>query len=176
VLRPSHFSANLPRPAGVAALQERQRRLRSRAMEDTWSRRDLPVLDAAVRLVDEGAVSGWEPEVSDIAAKCGLPEQEIATALQAFNGEFLELGTSMGPVSGWWVKRVATSARRAVGQWPTGESLITQLVHGIGEAAEKEMDPDRRQRLRRLASELGGMAKAIAVNVASQVLEHQIPH
>jgi hypothetical protein len=62
------------------------RRLRSRFMEDTWVRRELPMLNAVVSLVDEGAVAGVEPEVSDIASRCGLTEEEVATSLLALRG------------------------------------------------------------------------------------------
>jgi hypothetical protein len=50
------------------------------------------------------------------------------------------------------------------------ESLIEPLAAGIAEAADQEADPERKRRLAVVARELGGMAKAIAVNVASQML------
>ena len=37
--------------------------------------------------------------------------------------------------------RVA-EAGRAVGQWPTGESLIIQFVERLGAAVEREADPE----------------------------------
>lgn len=99
---------------------------------------------------------------------------DVAAALQALNGEFLELGTPMGGPRVWFVSSVTGEARRKAGQWPTGESLIEHLAAGIAEAAEREADPERKQRLRAVARELGGMAKTVAVNVASQILGHQV--
>jgi hypothetical protein len=69
-----------------------------------------------------------------------------------------------------------TCAWRAVGQWPTGESLIERLAAGIAEAAETEPDPERKRTFKMVARELGGMTKAIAVNVASQLNGHQVVH
>lgn len=44
------------------------------------------------------------------------------------------------------------------------------------QAVEKEADPERRRRLLAVARELGGAAKSIAINVASEILEHRLPH
>lgn len=71
---------------------------------------------------------------------------------------------------------VTAEARRVVGQWPTGESLVDQLAAGIEHAAEKEADPEQRRRLLAVARGLGGAAKTIAINVASEILEHRLPH
>jgi hypothetical protein len=58
-----------------------------------------------------------------------------------------------------------------VGQWPTAESLIGQLVEGLDAAAGREDDPERRGRLRQTASLLGGAARDIAVDVMARVIE-----
>jgi hypothetical protein len=71
---------------------------------------------------------------------------------------------------------VTPEARRAVGQWPTGGSLIERLAMGISQAAEHEKDPEQKRRLLSVAHELGGAVKAIAINVASEILEHRLPH
>jgi hypothetical protein len=139
-------------------------------MDDTWAERDLPVLDAVVSLLDEGAAAGVMPEVTDIAARSGLGEAEVAAALQALKGKFLDLELTMGSISAWWVTGVTPDARRVVGQWPTGESLIVRLAGGIAEAAEREADPERKKTLRVVAREPGGMAKAVAVDVTSNAL------
>ena len=72
--------------------------------------------------------------------------------------------------------RVTTAARRAVGQWPTAEGIIERLAAGITPAAERESDPEQKRRVLTVARELGGAAKAIAVNVASEILERRLPH
>jgi DNA-binding GntR family transcriptional regulator len=82
----------------------------------------------------------------------------------------------MGGPAGWFVTSITPAARREVGQWPTGQSLVERLAGGIAEAAEREADPEQKRRLRDVASELRGAAKAIAINVASEMLGYWVPH
>jgi hypothetical protein len=58
-----------------------------------------------------------------------------------------------------------------VGQWPTGESLVNQLVDGLDAAAEHETDPQRKSRLRQAAALLGGAARDVVVDIAAKVVE-----
>ncbi len=67
-------------------------------------------------------------------------------------------------------------ARRSVGQWPTGENLIGRLTAGLAQAAEQEEDPERKKKLMLVAREVGGAVKTIAINVATEMLEHRLPH
>jgi hypothetical protein len=96
-------------------------------MEDTWAWRDLPVLDAVVSQLDEVNETGGWPDLPDIAEATGLGDLEVAAAL---DGEYLDLLRTSGDLSGWFVTRVTSAARRTVGQWPTGESLIERLAGG----------------------------------------------
>ena len=116
-------------------------------MEDTWVSRDLPVLEAVVSQIDELPRTNSYPEAVDIADCTGMQ-----------------------------ILDVAPEARRAVGQWPTGQSLIERLAAGISQAAEHEKNPERKRRLLSVARELGGAVKAIAINVASEILEHRPRH
>ena len=144
-------------------------------MEDTWASRDLPVLDAVVSQVDELLPTGDIPEAIDIGDATGLEIQEVVTALNALHGEYLELHKAL-ELSGWFITSVTPAARRAVGQWPTGENLIERLAIGINQAAEQETDPEQKRRLKAVARELGGAVKTTAINVASEILEHRLPH
>jgi hypothetical protein len=144
-------------------------------MEDTWASRELPVLEAVVSQVDEVAATGGYPEAADVADRTGMPLADVLTALNALDGEFIALHRSLDP-SGWYITSVTLRARRAVGQWPTGESLIDRLTAGITQAAEQEEDPERKRKLMSVARELGGAVKTIAINVASEILEHRLPH
>jgi hypothetical protein len=145
-------------------------------MKATWASRDLPVLEAAVRLFEEMYTAGLMPDAADIASATGLDALDVAKALDALDGEYLDLQRTGGDLSSWFVGSITPDARRAVGQWPTGESLIDQLAAGISQAAEREPDPEQKTRLRAVARELAGAAKTIAVNVASEMLEHRLPH
>jgi hypothetical protein len=74
-------------------------------------------------------------------------------------------------MSGFFVDAVTADARRAVGQWPTGVSLVRQLAEGLAAAAEKETDPERKTRLGQAAGLLGGAVRDIAVEIAGRFAE-----
>ena len=95
-------------------------------MEDTWASRDLPVLDATVRVMETNNF----PAVRDIAAAAGMDIETTGRALEALDGTYVGLSRSAGGPESWNVRTVSADARRAVGQWPTAESLVTQLAEG----------------------------------------------
>jgi hypothetical protein len=150
--------------------------LRSRAMEETWTSRDLPVLDAIAQLLDEspGGIFG-----SRVVERTGMDPADVERAVFALSPDYVILGrqlTEEGGIGTQYLDGVTAEARRVVGQWPTGESLVDQLAAGIEQAAEKVDDPEQKRRLLAVARELGGAAKAISINVASEILEHRLPH
>lgn len=142
-------------------------------MEDTWVSRDLPVLDVVVRLLDNGA---WQVTVADIAGETGLDPKAVDRALEALHGpyvaEYQRLATG-GIPDLWSVTEVTSAARRVVGQWPTAESLAARLAEAFSEAADKEMDPERKSRLRQLANFLGETGKDLAAEIMAKVIMHQ---
>jgi hypothetical protein len=133
-------------------------------MQQTWMERDLPVLDAAVAMLQDS------PMVADAAiTECtGFDLADVRHALEALDGTYVHLGRDM---SGFFVDAVTADARRAVGQWPTGESLVSQLAEGLAAAAEKEADPERKTRLSQAAGLLGGAVRDIAVEIAGRFAE-----
>jgi hypothetical protein len=126
--------------------------------------RDLPVLDAATAMLEDN------PMVIDaaIAEYTGFDLADVKRALEALDRTYVHLGRDM---SGFFVDAVTADARRAVGQWPTGESLVRQLAEGLAAAAEKETDPERKTRLRQAAGLLGGAVRDIAVEIAGRFAE-----
>lgn len=142
-------------------------------MQDTWFSRDLPVLEAALHLLDE--VPGELPEGHDIAAAVSLSLDDVGRALTALDGEFLDVRRACGGIGSWFVAGATAQARRASSQWPTMDVLIERLAEGISHAAEVEADPDRKARLRAVGRELAGMARDVAVSVLSAVIGQHIP-
>ena len=133
-------------------------------MKDTWASRDLVVLDAIVSMKEEDMFC--IPHLSQVAERCGLDVADVGRAAMAMDGVYLDLqmlatGGDPGP---WFVKEIYSSARYAVGQWPTGEALVERLVQGLDEAAEAETDPDRRTRLKSAAAWIGGGLRDVAAN------------
>ena len=133
-------------------------------MQQTWMERDLPVLDAGVAMLED------DPMVTDaaIAERTGFDLAAVRRALEALDGTYVHLGRDM---SGFFVDAVTADARRAVGQWPTGEGLVSQLAEGLAAAAEKEADPERKTRLRQAAGLLGGAVRDIAIEIAGRFAE-----
>jgi hypothetical protein len=133
-------------------------------MDETWLSRDLPVLDAVVGLLEDHDLV--QPE--SVAECTGRDSQEVLRALHALDGTYVRLHRDM---SGGFVDSVTPEARRAVGQWPSGESLIQQIADGLAAAAEKETDPEQKSRLRQAAALLGGAVRDIAIGVAERYAE-----
>ena len=138
-------------------------------MEDTWWSRDLPVLDAAVRLFeDEDFVY-----VSDLARETSLEPKAVARALLNMRGEFVGQVQSMGDMDRWCITEVTPAARRAVGQWPTPENVVASLAVAFSTAAEHESDPERRGKLRAVGGFLADTGKDFAAEVVAKVIAQQ---
>src|SRR5690348_18291442 len=92
-------------------------------------------------------------------------------AFRVLPGEFLRLTVD---ISGGFVGAVTPAARQAVGQWPSGENLVQQLIDGLTVAAEREADPDRKNGLRQAAGLLGGAVRDVAVGVAQAYADRRL--
>jgi hypothetical protein len=138
-------------------------------MENTWSERELPVLNALVQQLDDAAGASF-PELKDIIEDTELDISEITKAAIALDGSgYIELVKS-GSEEAWFVKGVSKEARQAVGQWPAAEQLLDALVRRLTEAADQEADPEQQSRLRQAAITAGGAARGIFVEVLSSVV------
>ncbi|MGX1254237.1 DNA-binding transcriptional regulator YhcF (GntR family) [Streptomyces ambofaciens] len=143
-------------------------------MENTWADRDLPVLDAIVRYLDQAAGASL-PELRDIAEQTDLEIVEVGKAALALESDrLIEIGKTAGGHGTWYVKRVSGEARRLVGQWPTAEQFVDELAQRLQAAADEEPDPERRGRLRELASSAGDVARNVFVDVATSVISRQM--
>jgi hypothetical protein len=60
-----------------------------------------------------------------------------------------------------------------VGQRPTVESLAERLAAAFSEAADAEQDPERKSRLRQLASFLGETGKDLVAEIMAKVILRQ---
>jgi hypothetical protein len=139
------------------------------AVKDTWVPRDFPVLDAAVSLLEEMDM----PKVADIAQRTGFSTADVALALEDMDGEYVDLQMTMGDPGSWSVRAVTPAARRAVGQWPTAESLTAALAEAFDDAAEHEQDPAKKGRLRLVADFLADTGRDMAAEVVAKVILRQ---
>ncbi|MFE3177849.1 hypothetical protein ACFXPA_25835 [Amycolatopsis sp. NPDC059090] len=143
------------------------------AVDDTWDTRDLPVLTAAVdefdRMDDDEILVG-----ADIAEATGLSVQDVGRSLKALDGEYLVLCKEDVDPSAWEIERVTGNARRAVGQWPPPDNLISRLAEVLEQVAAETDEPEAKGRLRQAAAGLGGLTRSVVSEVLAKVVERQI--
>lgn len=137
-------------------------------MHDTWATRELPVLDATVRLLEES----YMVTVSDIATKTSLDAPTVARSLEALDPAYVDFRKTEtgGDPTFWYVFKVTPQARRAVGQWPTPDSFVTRLAEELSAAAGQEEDAERKGLLSYAARLVGDTLRDVAVRAAGQVL------
>lgn len=138
-------------------------------MDDTWWSRDLPILDAAVRLFQQQDFV----EVGELARETGFEPDDVARALLDMRYVYVSEVQGMGDKDRWTITGVTPDARRAVGQWPTAENVVARLAEAFSAAAEQEPDEERRSKLRGLASFLGDTGKDFAAEVVAKVIVRQ---
>jgi hypothetical protein len=138
-------------------------------MDMTWYTRDLPVLTAALQFLEEHDYT-LLPEVSDLAPIIGLDEMDVAKALKALDGEYLETHTTLGGLTSTTVEEVLPAGRRAAGQWPTPELVAERLVAGLEAAAANESDPERKSKLKQTSIFLGSAGKDLLINLVASVI------
>jgi hypothetical protein len=137
-------------------------------VQDTWAARDLPVLDATVSLLEQS----YMVTVTDIAASTGLDAGAVAKALESLDPVYVDFRktTTGGDPRFWYVFKVTPEARRAVGQWPTAESLAGRLAEELAVAAREETDAERQGLLAYAARLVGDTLRDATVRAAAQVL------
>jgi len=142
--------------------------VRQLLVHDTWVARDLPVLDATVSLLEQS----YMVTVTDIAARTGLDVTVVTRALETLDPTYVDFRktTTGGDPRFWYVFKVTPEARRAVGQWPTAESLAGRLAAELEAAARIEPDPERQSLLTYAARLVGDTVRDAAVRAAAQVL------
>ena len=138
-------------------------------VDETWTKRDLPVLEAIVKFLDEKA-GAETPEGSDIAERLQMDIDDVARALIALDGEFIEVRWTAGGPASSDVLSVTASARRVVGQWPTAERAVDQLINELEKSAALEADPERKKRLRSAASTIKDLARDLTTEVMAKVI------
>jgi hypothetical protein len=142
--------------------------VRQLLVHDTWAVRDLPVLDATIGLLEHS----YMVTVTDIAAQTGLEPSVVAQALEALDPVYVDFRktTTGGDPRFWYVFKVTPEARRAVGQWPTAESLATRLAEELTAAARRDEDAEHQGLLAYAARLIGDTLREATVRAAGAVL------
>ncbi len=104
-------------------------------LDDAWFPRDLPVLRAIARLVDEPA-SGGAPYLGQVVPASGLPKADVVAAARALLAAgYVEALTNY---SGEIVRftGISPEARRLSGLWPTPQGEWDRLLEQLAARAE----------------------------------------
>jgi len=143
-------------------------------MDQTWTVRDLPVLRAIVELYEE---TGQIVSPNQIEAKTGLAAEVVQSALRALDSEQPPYVKKMQRYSSGHVLMIGAPtghARRAVGAWPTAETIADRLVSALDEAADREPDPERKGWLSKTAAYLGNAGRDLAVEIGATAINRQM--
>ena len=142
-------------------------------MDDTWFLRELPVLDALVREIDNTLVSGTYPQLSDIAEITGLEIIDVGKAAMALNtAKLIKLQMTMtgGDPGPWPVTEVSGTARQLVGAWPSPENLARNIYQQIQKLSTSEDDPIKSSWIRNFLGQTSEMGKDIVVDLLSSAI------
>jgi hypothetical protein len=121
-----------------------------RPLPDVWFTRDLPVLRAIARLVDEPA-HGGAPYLGQVVPASGLPKPDVVAAARALvSAGYVEALTNY---AGEIVRftGISAEARRLAGLWPTPQGEWGRLVEQLTARAEKAPTDVERGRWRAFA-------------------------
>lgn len=143
--------------------------MRDMTLDDTWFSQDLPVLVAAIRILDErqGAVT-----VSSLAESMGRDRDDVHRSVVRLADTYLKVSWAQRG-SRPFIKLVSGStaeARRAVGQWPNPDALVERLITELERRVETATDDEERTRWQKL---LDG-AKGVGSNALSQLVAQAV--
>ncbi len=116
-------------------------------LRDVWFARDLPVLRAIARLVDEPKYGG-APYLGQVVPASGLQKAEVAAAARALmSAGYVEALTNY---AGEIVRftGISAEARRLAGLWPTPQGEWERLLEQLAARAENAPTDVERDRWR----------------------------
>ena len=128
-----------------------QQRPLSDTLPDTWFTRDLPVLRAIARLVDEPKHGGSPYLLGAVVPASGLPKAEVIAAAKALvaAGYAEVLTNHAGEIVRF--TGISPEARRLAGLWPTPQGEWDRLLEQLTARAENAPTDVERQRWRAFA-------------------------
>jgi DNA-binding MarR family transcriptional regulator len=161
----SHFAGRTGRDASSP---RRPRLCAVTEVSETWSWREAPLLQIALRESDAGRDAQFE----DLAEESGLDQRVVwQTMKRLHDAGYVE--AYFAAADSGYVHEVTERTRRELGSWPSPESLLDQLVQAFNEAAEQETEPERKSRLRGVAEGLGGAGRTVALDLLSALIRQQ---
>lgn len=132
--------------------------------EETWSERELVILEAIFEREETGEMFTSVDEIAEAT------ELDLEVARRGAH-DLADAGfiTGAGPQmlgSGWDLARIRLQerGRRAIGQWPS-EDAYDSLVRMLQSRIAEESDPERRGRLQKLLGAVTDVGKDVDGNV-----------
>ena len=133
--------------------------------------RDLPVLDAIVRLRDAKPLNPG-PTYSELANDTGLDLEDVTRAAASLEGSFVEVAKTMagGFTGNWRITDISPNARQVVGQWPTADTFADRLIQVLREEEGQASTPERQSKIRAALDALGGLGRDVLIDVSAKVI------
>ncbi|MCU1670279.1 MAG: uncharacterized protein JWP40_3206 [Blastococcus sp.] len=122
-----------------------------RPLPDVWFARDLPVLRAIARLVDDSAHGSSPYLLGAVVPASGLPKAEVMAAAKALlSAGYVEVLTNhAGDIVRF--TGISPEARRLAGLWPTPQGEWDRLLEQLTARAENAPTEVERERWRAFA-------------------------
>ncbi|MGY2066610.1 hypothetical protein [Blastococcus sp. SYSU DS0619] len=144
-------------------------------LPDTWFARDLPVLRAIARLVDEPKHGGAPYLLGSVVPGSGLPKAEVIAAAKALaSAGYIEpLTNHAGDIVR--ITAISAEARRLTGLWPTPQGEWERLLEQLAARAERAPTDVERQRWRAFADAAASVGEHDGALLMSALIGGYVP-
>src|SRR3712207_2322098 len=145
------------------------------SLADTWFIRDLPVLRAIARLVDEPKHGGAPYLLGSVVPASGLPKAEVVAAAKALaSAGYIEpLTNHAGDIVR--VTAISGEARRLAGLWPTPQGEWDRLLEQLSARAANAPTDVERQRWRAFADAAAAVGEHDGALLMSALIGGYVP-
>ncbi|UOY02068.1 hypothetical protein [Blastococcus sp. PRF04-17] len=146
-----------------------------RPLSDVWFTRDLPVLRAVARLVDEPKHGGAPYLLGSVVPASGLPKAEVIAAARALAaaGYIEPLTNHAGDIVR--ITAISAEARRLAGLWPTPQGEWDRLREQLAVRAQNAPTDVERQRWRAFADAADAIGEHDGALLMSALIGGYVP-
>ncbi|TYP90619.1 hypothetical protein [Blastococcus xanthinilyticus] len=144
-------------------------------LPDVWFTRDLPVLRAIARLVDEPKHGGAPYLLGSVVPGSGLPKADVIAAAKALaSAGYIEpLTNHAGDIVR--ITAISAEARRLAGLWPTPQGEWERLLEQLTARAEKAPTDVERQRWQAFADAAAAVGEHDGALLMSALIGGYVP-
>ena len=144
-------------------------------LPDVWFTRDLPVLRAIARLVDEPKHGGAPYLLGSVVPASGLPKAQVIAAAKALvaTGYAEALTNHSGDIVR--ITGISAEARRLAGLWPTPQGEWDRLLEQLATRADNAPTDVERQRWRAFADAAAAVGTDAGALLMSALIGGYVP-